>query len=338
MPSPLYRVYEEGFGFGSGALTAVFGIYAFALLGTLLVVGALSDHVGRRPVLVAALVLEAVAMVLFLTADGVGWLLAARVVQGLATGALTGAFGAALLDLQRPTGPLGPIVNAPPRASGCRSGRVGAGLPCSSCPPDRWVSASSPGSSCRRRRRVGAARVLAAAARSGHVARPRVPVPTPQRRAFLVVLPCLRRALGPRRACTRRWGPSLVASVFGMEDHLVGGLVILALNGTGLVGSLTLRAVAARTDHGGRRADLRGRGWAARSGRCSAGRLALLFVAAVVSGFGFGAAFMGAIATMTGGITTGQRAGLLAGGLRRRLPRASACRRSPPASPSARSG
>ena len=55
VPSPLYRVYQARFGFGPGLLTTVFGIYAIALLAALLVVGSLSDHVGRRPVLVAAL-------------------------------------------------------------------------------------------------------------------------------------------------------------------------------------------------------------------------------------------------------------------------------------------
>src|SRR3954453_15962793 len=64
VPSPLYRVYQEEFGFSSGVLTTVFGIYAFALLASLLVVGGLSDHVGRRPVVAAAFALEAVAMAL----------------------------------------------------------------------------------------------------------------------------------------------------------------------------------------------------------------------------------------------------------------------------------
>ena len=109
VPSPLYRVYQEEFGFSSGVLTTIFGIYSFALLASLLVVGGLSDHVGRRPVLIAAFVLEAAAMVLFLFADGVGWLLAARVVQGLATGALTSTLGAALLDLQHRDRPLGAL-------------------------------------------------------------------------------------------------------------------------------------------------------------------------------------------------------------------------------------
>src|SRR5690242_17976840 len=128
VPSPLYRVYQAQFGFSSEILTLIFGVYAFALLAALLVVGALSDHVGRRPVLVAALLLEAVAMVLFLAADGVGWLLAARVVQGLATGAMTGTLGAALLDLQDPKRPFGPLVNSASPGLGLSLGAIGAGV------------------------------------------------------------------------------------------------------------------------------------------------------------------------------------------------------------------
>ena len=112
VPSPLYRVYQEEFGFSSGVLTTIFGIYSFALLISLLVVGGLSDHVGRRPVLIAAFVLEAASMALFLFADGVGWLLAARVVQGLATGALTSTLGASVLDLQHRDRPLGAFINS----------------------------------------------------------------------------------------------------------------------------------------------------------------------------------------------------------------------------------
>jgi MFS family permease len=41
------------------------------------------------------------------------------------------------------------------------------------------------------------------------------------------------------------------------------------------------------------------------------GSLTLFFVAAVVSGFGFGSAFLGAMATVTRGVAPGERAGLL---------------------------
>nr|WP_281372083.1 MFS transporter [Modestobacter versicolor] len=313
VPSPLYRVYAEEFGFGSGTLTVVFAVYAFALLASLLVVGGLSDHVGRRPVLAAALVLEAVSMVLFLAADGVGWLLAARVAQGLATGAFTGAVGAALLDLQRVERPLGPLVNAAAPGLGLSLGAVGAGLAVEFLPaPTDWVFGlltalclvaavgvwvflpeSSP-------RRAGTAASLV----------PSVHVPATQRRAFVVVLPCLIAtwALG---GLYLSLGPSLVADVFDQQDHVAGSLLILALNGTAVVGSLSL----------GRVSPTRGMvvgalffvvGVLTTITALATGSLALLFVAAVISGFGFGSAFLGAMATVTAGVDPGQRGALLA--------------------------
>lgn len=312
VPSPLYRVYQEEFGFSSGVLTLIFGIYSFALLLSLLVVGELSDHVGRRPVLAGALVLQAAAMVLFWAADGVGWLLAARVVQGLATGALTGAMGAALLDLQRPEKPLGPLVNSASPGFGLSAGAVAAGLLVEYVAgATDWVFGvltatfvlaagavlvllpeSSP-------RRPGALRSL----------RPRVRVPRSQRTAFVVVLPCLVAtwALGGLYASL---GPSLVATVFGIDDHLVGSLLILALNGTGLIGSLGLRGVAPA------RAMVLGglvftAGIVATVVALVTVSTWLFFAAAVVSGFGFGAGFLGAMATVTLGVDPGERAGLL---------------------------
>jgi predicted MFS family arabinose efflux permease len=313
VPSPLYRVYAEEFGFGSGVLTVVFAVYALALLVSLLVVGGLSDHVGRRPVLAAALVVEAASMVLFLCADGVGWLLAARVVQGFATGAMTGAFGAALLDLQRAEKPLGPLVNSAAPGFGLSLGAVGAGMAVEWLPaPTDWV--------------FGALTVLCLVAavgvlvflpetsprRPGAAAslRPSVHVPAAQRRAFVVVLPCLVAtwALGGLYASL---GPSLVSGVYGVQDHLVGSLVILALNGTGLVGSLGMRGVApARAMVVG--ALVFAAGVAGTITALATGSLALFFVSAVVSGVGFGSAFLGAMATVTRGVAPGARAGLLA--------------------------
>jgi MFS family permease len=312
VPSPLYRVYQERFGFSSGVLTTIFGIYCLALLASLLVVGALSDHVGRRPVLGAAFLLEAAAMALFLFADGVGWLLAARVVQGLATGALTSTLGASLLDLQHRDRPLGAFLNSASPGLGLSIGAAGTGLLVQFAPsPTDWVFGvltavfllaavgtlllpeSSP-------RLPGARASL----------RPRVHVPPAHRRAFVVALPCLVAtwALGGLYASL---GPSLVADVFDIDNHLVGGLLILALNGTGIAGSLALRTAPPE------RALLVGAliftvGVAGTLGALFAGSAPLLFVAAVVTGFGFGASFLGAVATITHGVAPGHRAGLLA--------------------------
>ena len=312
VPSPLYRVYQQEFGFSSGVLTTVFGIYSFALLASLLVVGGLSDHVGRRPVLIGAFVLEAASMSLFLLADGVGWLLAARVVQGLATGALTSTLGAALLDLQHRERPLGAFINSASPGLGLSIGAVGAGLLVQFVPsPTDWVFGvltavfllaavgtyllpeSSP-------RLPGAAASL----------RPRVHVPPAHRLAFVVALPILVAcwALGGLYASL---GPSLVADVFGIDNHLVGGLLILALNGTGIAGSVALRTSPPE------RALLVGAliftvGVAGTLAALVATSAGLLFTAAVVTGFGFGAAFLGSVATITHGVAPGHRAGLLA--------------------------
>ena len=52
-PSPLYPVYQQLWGFSAATLTLVFAVYVGALLLSLLTVGVLSDHVGRRPVIAA---------------------------------------------------------------------------------------------------------------------------------------------------------------------------------------------------------------------------------------------------------------------------------------------
>jgi MFS family permease len=312
VPSPLYRVYQAEFGFSSGALTMVFGVYAFALLAALLVVGGLSDHVGRRPVVCAAFLLEAAAMALFLAADGVGWLLAARVVQGLATGALTSALGAWLLDLQRPQRPLGPLVNSLSPGLGLSFGAVGAGLLAQFVPaPTAWVFAVLTAVFL-----LAAPAVLLLPESSPRVPgalaslRPQVEVPPPHRRAFLLALPCMvgAWALGGLFASL---GPSLVAGVFGLDNHVVDSLLIMALNGTGVLGSLALRPLAPE------KALVAGAltfaaGVTGTVAAVLTGSLVLLFAGAVVAGLGFGGSFVGALALITAGVAPGHRAGLLA--------------------------
>src|SRR5882757_5283210 len=104
--------------------TVVFGIYALAVLAGLLTVGSLSDHIGRRPVLITAIALQAVSMLVFTTAGGVSALMAARIVQGLATGAALGAVGAGMLDINRVKGT---IANAVAPMTGTATGALLSG-------------------------------------------------------------------------------------------------------------------------------------------------------------------------------------------------------------------
>src|SRR6516162_10017939 len=82
-PTPLYAIYQSQWHFTPITTTVVFGVYALAVLAALLILGKLSDHVGRRPVLLAAIAVHAGSLVIFATATGVPALLSARVVQGL---------------------------------------------------------------------------------------------------------------------------------------------------------------------------------------------------------------------------------------------------------------
>src|SRR5258706_666223 len=80
-PTPLYATYQAAWGFSSLTTTVVFGVYAVALLAALLTAGRLSDHVGRRPVLLGGIALQVLAIVVFADAHSVAALLAARIVQ-----------------------------------------------------------------------------------------------------------------------------------------------------------------------------------------------------------------------------------------------------------------
>ncbi|WP_226577144.1 MFS transporter [Acuticoccus sediminis] len=103
-PTPLYVLYREAFALSAGLLTVVFTVYAFTLLGALLFMGSLSDRFGRRPVIFAALLLQATAMLIFLRADGLAALLVGRTIQGFATGIAVSSLGAALVDCDRRLG------------------------------------------------------------------------------------------------------------------------------------------------------------------------------------------------------------------------------------------
>jgi len=202
-------------------------------------------------------------------------------------------------------------VNAAAPGLGLSLGAVGAGLAVQFVPaPTDWVFGALTVLCL-----VAAVGVLVLPETSPRLAgaaaslRPSVHVPVPQRRAFVVVLPCLIAtwALGGLYASL---GPSLVVDVFGVDDHVVGSLVVLALNGTGLVGSLAMRGVApGRAMVTGALVFTIGVGGTVIA--LAVGSLAAFFVAAVVSGAGFGAAFLGAMATVTAGVAPGQRAALL---------------------------
>lgn len=230
-PSPLYVIYQHEWSFSATTLTTVFAVYVVGMIGALLVLGALSDHIGRRPVLASAIALEAVAMALFIVADDVSILLTARFVQGIATGAAMTTLGATLVDLNPPHAPhrAGVITGAAP-TFGLGLGALGCGVLAEYGPhPTRLVYAL-----------LLAALVLAglliallpetAQRRPGVVRslQPRLGVAPRLRTNLMALVPILVAswALG---GLYLSLGPSVAANLFGLSSHVIGGLVVTLL-------------------------------------------------------------------------------------------------------------
>jgi MFS family permease len=88
LPTPLYAIYRERFGFSELTITVIFATYAAGVIASLLLFGSLSDQIGRRPLLLVGLALSALSAAVFLAADGLPLLLAGRVLSGLSAGIL----------------------------------------------------------------------------------------------------------------------------------------------------------------------------------------------------------------------------------------------------------
>jgi MFS family permease len=312
-PSPLYAVYAARWHFSATTLTAVFAVYAIALLVALLVLGSLSDHLGRRPVIMAALLIDAAAMVLFLLANGVGLLYAARALQGVATGAATSALSASLIELQPDSPvPLGPLVNSAAPTLGLAAGALGTSALVQYGPaPIRliyWL--------------LLAALILAAVAmlgipepgtrRAGALAslRPQAGVPRQARAMFAIALPSL-VALWALGGLYLSLGPSIAAQLLSSHNLLWGGLVIFLLTGTGAIAAILLRgATPTNAMLAGCLTLLAGVGITL-SGIATS-TAALFLIGTTVAGFGFGVAFLGAFRTLSALAAPDERAALIA--------------------------
>lgn len=106
VPTALYPLYQNAFGFSAPTVTVVFAVYAAGVVCGLLVFGRLSDQIGRKPTMLIALALAVAASTVFLLATGTTMLLVGRVLSGLSAALITGAATAALSELIPPDGPV----------------------------------------------------------------------------------------------------------------------------------------------------------------------------------------------------------------------------------------
>ena len=310
VPSPLYAIYRSLWGFSPLVLTVVFASYAVAMLLSLLVFGALSDYRGRREVVLASLVLEIGAVFLFWRADSVAWLLAARILQGVATGMASSAIGAGLVDLHRERGAL---INSVAPMVGLGVGGLGASVLVQFAPaPTRLVfdilllvfalllvaAFFLPETASRR---PGALRSLL----------PTVAIPQGARSTMLRVLP----------VNTAQWalggfyfslGPTLARTDTGSQSPLVGGVMLAALSLSAAAAVALARRIApalavslgAGGLASGMLATLAGVYWAAPG---------IALAGTVVGGAGFGSAFSGSLRSLVPLAKPHERAALMSG-------------------------
>ncbi len=312
-PTPLYVVYQKEWGFSTTTLTVIFAVYVFGLIGSLLVLGGLSDHVGRRPVLAAAIALEAVAFVLFFIAGDVRVLLVARVAQGIATGAAFSTLGATLVDLNPPYSPgRAGLVNGVAPISGLAVGSLGCGALVQLAPaPTHLVFALLLAGA------VIAGVVVArmpetSAQRPGAIASliPTLGIPARLRPDVFALVPILVAswALG---GLYLSLGPSVAAGIFGLSNHLIGGLVVTLLCGAGALTAFLLRAWPISRVLG-ISAILLSAGTALTLAGVEAHIVALAGVGTVVAGVGFGASALASFGTLARLAAPGERSELLA--------------------------
>lgn len=100
--TPLIPIYQERLGFGDTVVTLFLGCYVVGLVPSMLSMGQVSDRIGRKAVLLGALATLAGAQALLVTEPGLGGVLAARAIQGVATGAFFGTCTAFLVDAAPP--------------------------------------------------------------------------------------------------------------------------------------------------------------------------------------------------------------------------------------------
>ena len=307
-PTPLYHLYQEGLHFSAGMLTLIFGVYALSLLTALLTVGSLSDHLGRKPVIFAALLLDMLAMLLFINEGSVAWLIAARTLQGFATGMATAVLGAALLDTDRQQGPL---VNSVAPLLGMACGAMGSSLLVEFAPlPTQLIYWTLLALMLLQALYVWrlpetVSRIPGALASL----RPTLHVPPQARRALWLSLP-VDVAVWAMGGFYLSLAPSLVRAATGSTSNLIGGglVAVLTLSGALMIFTLRNRPADKVLRLG---AGLLAIGVALILTAVHSASLPLFFTATLIAGSGFGAGFLGALRSVVPLALPHERAGLM---------------------------
>ncbi len=307
VPTPLYHIYQARWHFSPLILTAIYAVYALAALAALLLVGRMSDELGRRPVLTVGLAGLIAASIAFAFADTTAWLFAARALQGVATGIVLGTAGAALIDLHPPGDQSrAGLINGVASALGLALGAACAAPIVQYGPQPRMlpfaveavVLVALLGATRRLREPVVASGRLRL-----RPSRPHVPVTT--RGAFAVAALTVLSSWSVA-ALLLSLGPQLAARLLATTSALPGGWAILAFAGSAGIAQMAFRGLPARAATvGGSLLLASGMGVTVASLQ---GMPAAFFAGLVATGAGFGVVFMGGLRALAAAAPTEDRA------------------------------
>ncbi|TCC57789.1 MFS transporter [Kribbella pittospori] len=311
--TPLLVFYKEQWDFAPSLLALAFAVYAVGFLAAVLTVGSLSDHIGRRPVLIGALVIQIASNLTFLAASGVGWVIAGRIIQGVASGAATAAFTAALVELAAPNRKrLGTILGSVGLTGGLGFGSLLAGLAIQLTPAANSVIfvvltiVTILGTVLVVLSPETATRVPGAL----HSLVPRIAFPPATRREFAAAAPVV-AAVWMLAGLSGGLAPSMVRSVFHLNSGLLNGVAGFVAPATSAVVGLAFARVDSR----------RAMTWGIYTSIAGAigiitgvlaGSLAVMIIGQAIAGIGFGAAFTAALQLIFPLAAPHQRAGVVA--------------------------
>ncbi|HEX3870738.1 MAG TPA: MFS transporter [Pirellulales bacterium] len=267
----------------------------------------MSDYVGRRPVILVSLLINLGSLVIFLFAASAWDLIGARVVQGLTVGVGTTAFGATILDTDKPHAP---TINSLTNFVGLAAGVFVSGLLVSYAPyPTKlifvllvainlielamliWMPETT-------QKRSGAMRSMI----------PRVIIPPQVRAPFGRISP-INIAAWALGGFYLSLMPPLVVQATGIQSPMIGAIAVTCLM---IAAGITVIALS--------------RWYARRELICSSVTLVVgvaitlggvhsvpaLFVGSIIGGIGFGAAFSGGLRSILPLAAADDRAGVLA--------------------------
>lgn len=246
VPTPLWSLYQARDGFSAFMVTVAFAAYAAGVIVSLLLAGRVSDWLGRRRVLIPALLIEALSAAVFLVFPALPGLIAARIISGLGIGMITATSAAYITELSARAQPNSPHRGADLIATAANMGGFALG-PLIAGALAQWVHAPL---------RVPFIAFLALLLLSalGLMLVPETVKPTTERPAYhpqRISVPITSRpqyfaAAGAAFAAFSVLGlftslaPTFVAVTLGYRSHALAGLIAFVVFGTAAVAQATL--------------------------------------------------------------------------------------------------